>query len=176
MPRILLVDDDDALREQLTRALIRRGYSVAAAAGCEEALRCVRSEPCEMAILDLRMPGESGMNLLSELRAVAPGTQVVILTGFGSIASAVDALKRGAVNYVAKPAHVDEILAAFRAPSDEPTVSTVTHEDSPSLAQAEWEHIQRTLADCGGNISQAARRLNISRRSLQRKLRKRAPE
>ncbi|MFO0818137.1 MAG: response regulator [Pirellulales bacterium] len=176
MARILLVDDDDSLRDQLTRALTRRGYAVVAAAGSEEAMQCVRREPCEMAILDLRMPGESGMNLLSEILAVAPATQIVILTGFGSIASAVDALKRGAVNYVAKPAHVDEILAAFRPPSETSLETPVTHEDSPSLAQAEWEHIQRTLADCGGNISRAARRLNISRRSLQRKLRKRAPE
>ena len=176
MKKILLVDDDDALRDQLTRALQRRGYKVLPAADATAALLQVQTESCELAIVDLRMPGDSGMKLLTDLQAAAPETRVVILTGFGSIASAVEALKRGAVNYVAKPAHVDEILAAFNlgASSVDPLVDD--EYDAVSIAKAEWEHIQRALAECNGNITQTARRLDISRRSLQRKLRKRAPE
>lgn len=175
MKKILLVDDDDALRDQLTRALQRRGFAVRPAEDAQAALQQLHSETCEMAIVDLKMPGESGMKLLADLQEASPQTRVVILTGFGSIASAVEALKRGAVNYVAKPAHVDEILAAFG--QDASSVDSVDDDHDPvSLAKAEWEHIQRALTECNGNVTQAARRLDISRRSLQRKLRKRAPE
>lgn len=137
----------------------------------------IQVESCHLAVVDLRMPGESGMKLLAELRKRSPSTKVVMLTGFGSISNAVEALRLGAVNYVSKPAHADEILAAFDH-KDEDSLSIALDQsaDSPSLAQAEWEHIQRVLGDCGGNISQAAHRLNISRRSLQRKLRKQAPD
>jgi two-component system response regulator RegA len=122
------------------------------------------------------MPGRSGLELLRELKRIDPATKVVVLTGFGSIATAVDAMRMGATNYVAKPADADEILAAF-ARGEQPVSETATAElPVPSLARAEWEHIHRVLGDCGGNVSEAARRLGIHRRSLQRKLQKLAPE
>ncbi len=176
MKKILLVDDDDALRDQLSRALQRRGYAVRPAANARAALQLAQAETCDLAIIDLRMPGDSGMKLLADLQEFTPTTRVVILTGFGSIASAVGALKRGAVNYVAKPAHVDDILAAFETGARPASPAIDDEHEAVSLAKAEWEHIQRALAECQGNITQAARRLDISRRSLQRKLRKRAPE
>ncbi|MFO0912328.1 MAG: response regulator [Pirellulales bacterium] len=175
--RILIADDDDVLREQLRRAFVRRGFVVSEAANCTDAIAAILAAPCDLAVVDLRMPGESGMQLLVELRQRSPGTKVLMLTGFGSIANAVEAVRLGATNYVSKPAHADEILAAFEE-LDEPRSSRSSGAEGggPSLAQAEWEHIQRVLADCEGNISQAAHRLGISRRSLQRKLRKRAPD
>ena len=121
----------------------------------------------------LKMPGRSGMELLKEIKAVSPNTQVVMLTGYGSITNAVEAVKLGALNYVTKPADADQVLSAF----DKVTAPVETDPEfpPPSLASAEWEHIQRVLADCGGNISEAARRLDIPRRTLQRKLKKNAP-
>lgn len=128
-----------------------------------------------MAVVDLRMPGENGLELLKHLHALYPQMRVVILTGYGSISNAVDALRLGAVNYVAKPAGTDDILAAFERAESPPLTAVDTHE-VPSLARAEWEHINRILSDCSGNISEAARRLGIHRRSLQRKLQKYPPK
>ena len=121
------------------------------------------------------MPGESGVELIGRLKEVDPSTRVIMLTGYGSISTAVDAVKLGAANYVPKPADADDIIAAFQR-GDAPA-GTQTHDyQAPTLARAEWEHIQRVLGDCGGNISEAARRLGIHRRSLQRKLYKYAPK
>ncbi len=132
-------------------------------------------EPPEMAILDLKMPRRSGLDLLAELKRLDPTTKVVMLTGFGSIANAVDAMRLGATNYVSKPADVDDILAAF-ARGERPALEGAANDyQAPSLARAEWEHIHRVLSDCAGNVSEAARRLGIHRRSLQRKLQKLAP-
>lgn len=172
MKRLLLVDDDDTLREQLARALRRRNLEVWTAASCGEALVRIAEGPCELAVVDLSMPDDSGLKVLAELRRAWPSTSVVMLTGFGNIANAVAAMRLGAVNFVSKPAHADEILAAFSL--DDSSYEPL--DSSPSLAQAQWEHIQRVLADCGGNISRAAYRLGISRRSLQRKLRREAPD
>jgi len=177
-PRMLVVDDSASLREQLLRAFQRRGFDVATACDYESALSLVRQQPFDRAVVDLRMPGPSGLDLLRELRLLLPEIEVVILTGFGSIANALEAVRLGAVNYVSKPANADDILAAFDAQTvtATPETSAVAEgETTPSLARAEWEHIQRVLVDCDGNISQAAFRLGISRRSLQRKLRKLAP-
>jgi len=116
--------------------------------------------------VDLRLPGESGLSVVKDLKSLDPATVVVVLTGYGSIATAVESMKLGAASYLTKPADADQIVAAFEGtqPADEGAV--------PSLARVEWEHIQRVLADCGGNVSQAARMLGIHRRSLQRKLSK----
>lgn len=184
MTTILLVDDDLAFREQLARAFQRRGYQVAPAADYFGAIERLRDTDCHLAVIDLRMPGPSGMKLLTDLRERSPHTQVVVLTGYGSIANAVEALRLGAVNYVSKPAHADEILAAFPslnlrpAPPHDPRLAAHDEDEfpEPSLAQVEWDHIQRILADCDGNVSHAARRLGIPRRSLQRKLRRGAPD
>jgi len=171
---MLLVDDNEALRERLARALRDRGLDVTTAANYDEAMQAAARIQPDRAVVDLRMPGKSGLDLLKDLKALCPATQVLILTGFGSIATTVDALRLGAANYLPKPADADDILAAFER-ADEPAEGVEAYE-TPSLARAEWEHIHRVIADCGGNLSEAARRLGIHRRSLQRKLRKRAPD
>jgi two-component system response regulator RegA len=172
---MLLVDDSDIFRERLASALEERGLDVLTAADAVEAMEVVRTRKVEMAVIDLKMPGPSGMTLLRDLRSHDPDLKVVVLTGFGSIATAVEAMRLGAVNFVSKPADADDVLAAFSIedPAAEPDSSGEV--EAPSLARAEWEHIQRVLADCGGNVSEAARRLGLHRRSLQRKLKKMAP-
>ena len=170
-PLMLVVDDDETFRERLARALRDRDYEVMTAPGAPQALALAQQQSPEFAVVDLRMPGGSGLDLVKSLKALDPETRVVVLTGYGSIATAVEALGRGAVNYLTKPADADEIVAAFagKGGSDSPPREDFA---APSLARAEWEHIQRVLTDCGGNVSQAARRLKIHRRSLQRKLQK----
>ncbi len=171
-PSILLVDDDVTLRERLARALRERNFDVRTAGTADEAMALVRADSPELAVLDLKMPGRSGLDLLREMREHDPATRVLVLTGYGSIATAVEATKAGAEGYLPKPVDADELLAAFARSGANPKVD---HFETPSLARAEWEHIQRVLVDCGGNISEAARRLGIHRRSLQRKLQKYPP-
>ncbi len=178
-PSLLVVDDDDVLRERLARAFRDRGYDVRTAGGYDAALEVARDDSPELAVVDLRMPGPSGLELVRALRALDASTRIVVLTGYGSIATAIEAMRLGAVHYLSKPADADDILAAFSvgAPltaSTAPASSTAAPA-APSLARAEWEHINRVLADCGGNVSEAARRLKLHRRSLQRKLQKYPP-
>ncbi len=172
---LLIVDDDRIFRDRLAAAFERRGYDVRTAAGYDEAINEAHRDSPELAVVDLNMPGRSGLELVRDLKEVDRSTSVVVLTGYGSIATAVDAMRLGATNYLPKPADTDEIIAAFRSerPALEPTPPGF---QAPSLARAEWEHIHRVLSDCGGNISEAARRLGIHRRSLQRKLQKYAPD
>ena len=175
-PALLLVDDDAVLRERLARAFRERGYEVRTAAGYDDALALAREESPEHAVVDLRMPGRSGLELVAALKELDASTRILVLTGYGSISTAVDAIRLGAINYVPKPADADDLIAAFeKADAPDPGRQTRGYR-APSLARAEWEHIQRVLSDCGGNISEAARRLGIHRRSLQRKLAKLAPD
>lgn len=169
---VLLVDDDATFRERLARAFEARGFDVTTAGNHSEALAAARAKAFARAVIDLRMPGESGLAVVADLAEIHPALQMVILTGYASIATAVQAVRLGAVNYLAKPANADQILAAFHpeTPEERPADS-----ETPSLAQVEWEHIHRVLSDCGGNISEAARRLGVHRRSLQRKLAKFPP-
>lgn len=177
---ILIVDDDDVFRDRLGRALDKRGLTVRAAANGAEAVALASAESPELAVVDLRMPGPSGLDVVRELRAIDASTRILVLTGYGSIATAIEAIRLGAVHYLQKPADADEILRALRAPeaaAEERATAELGHEPTnpdavPSLARVEWEHIQRVLADCGGNVSLAARLLGIHRRSLQRKLSK----
>lgn len=171
---LLLVEDDAILRERLGRALRERGLDVTSAPDVRTALALAAREPPEFAIVDLKLPGGSGLELVRELRALDATTRILVLTGYGSIATAVEAMKLGAAHYLAKPADADEILAAL-GKGDAGTTSP-TEPSAPSLARAEWEHIQRVLTDVGGNVSEAARRLGIHRRSLQRKLAKLPPQ
>lgn len=174
-PSLLLVDDDAVFRERLARAFRDRGYEVRSASSYDEAMIAAREESPEYAVVDLRMVGRSGLELVRDLLELDQATRIVILTGYGSIATAVDAIRLGAVNYVAKPADADDLVAAFERGESPPLVGAVGSTPPPSLARAEWEHINRILADCGGNISEAARRLGLHRRSLQRKLSKHPP-
>ena len=173
---ILVVDDDEVFRERLARAFRDRGFEVRTAANSDAAIKLAKSDSPELAVVDLRMPGESGLQLVQRLKSNDPATKVVVLTGYGSIATATEAMRLGATHYLPKPATADEVLAAF-ARDEVPPLTALEGdvETTPSLARTEWEHINRVLADCGGNISEAARRLGIHRRSLQRKLQKYPP-
>ncbi|MBP1773904.1 MAG: two component transcriptional regulator, Fis family [Holophagaceae bacterium] len=172
-PSLLLVDDDVIYRERLGKALAARGYDVRTAANASEALALAQADSPELAVLDLRMPGESGLELLRRLRALDPTTRVLMLTGYGSIATALEAVRLGAVHYLTKPVDVDDILAAFHL--EGAFEEGAAELETPSLARVEWEHIQRVLSDCEGNLSEAARRLGMHRRSLQRKAARRRP-
>ena len=173
---ILLVDDTFVLRERLSMAMQQRGFRVETAGSYEEAIEVFRKRPTELAVLDLRMPGKSGLELLRKLLQIEQATRIIILSGFGSIPASIDAVRAGAVNFLSKPADADDILSAFMRGAEPSVPDGAVAFPAPSLARNEWEHIHRVLSDCGGNISEAARRLGMHRRSLQRKLRKRAPE
>jgi two-component system, response regulator RegA len=174
-PSILIVDDDAPLRERLAVAFRARGYEAHTAEDYETAIRLAEQDSPEYALVDLRLPGRSGLEIVRALRAIDPETKIVVLTGYGSIATALDAIRLGATNYISKPADVDDILTAFARGDGTPSVPPALNFTSPSLARAEWEHINRVLSDSDGNVSEAARRLNIHRRSLQRKLQKYPP-
>lgn len=168
----IVVDDDETFRSRLTRALESRGFDVRAAPNGEAALELARVESPEYAVVDLRMPGISGLEVVRELKAIDPHTNVVVLTGYGSIATALEAVRLGATHYLTKPADADDVLAAFARANQAPGDTNIPDYEVPSLARTEWEHIHRVLTDCGGNITQAARLLGLHRRSLQRKLAK----
>ena len=171
LPTILVVEDDDMFRTVLVRAFEARGYDAHGVPDAASALVSARHGSPEMAVVDLRLPDQSGLDLVRELKAIDPSTAIVVLTGYGSIATALESVRLGAVHYLTKPTDADRILAAFdRGISARPRDLTI---DTPSLARVEWEHLQRVLTDCDGNISQAARQLGMHRRSLQRKLAKR---
>jgi two-component system response regulator RegA len=176
-PSLLVVDDDDVLRERLVRAFSERGYDALGVPDGDRALAAAASEPPEFAVVDLRMPGRPGLDVVRELLAIDPATGVVVLTGYGSIATAIEAIRIGAKHYLTKPADADEILRAFgNAPASlSPEAAGAVEPETPSLARTEWEHIQRVLSDVNGNVSEAARRLGLHRRSLQRKLAKYPP-
>lgn len=172
---ILLVDDDEVLRSRLQVALTDRGHRVEGAGNGEEAREIARRLRPAGAVVDLKMPGEGGLEVMQSLLEIDGDLQVVVLTGYGSIATTKEAIQLGAVDYLTKPADADQILAALqgrRIVSEEPDEGL---ERAPSLARVEWEHIQRILHDCDGNVSRAARVLGIHRRSLQRKLYKNPP-
>ena len=172
---ILIVDDDDVFRRRLARAFEDRDYDTRVAGNYDEAVASACSDSPELAVTDLKMPGRSGLELVQALHEIDPSTKVVVLTGYGSIATAIDAVRLGATYYLPKPADADDIVAAFARGESPPLDPPEPEYQAPSLARAEWEHINRVLSDCGGNISAAARRLGIHRRSLQRKLQKYPP-
>ena len=169
------MDDDEILRNRLARAFTEREYEVRTASDFVEAMTLAEEDSPELAVVDLRMPGRSGLELVAALIKLDPATKIVVLTGYGSIATAVEAIRLGATYYLPKPADVDDIITAFTRGERPPLEPPMTAHTVPSLARAEWEHINRVLSDCRRNISEAARRLGIHRRSLQRKLQKYPP-
>jgi two-component system response regulator RegA len=174
-PSILIVDDDVTLRDQLARAFTNRGFDATTAGDYDDAVTLASADAPELVVVDLRMPGRSGLELIRALKAIDAETRIVVLTGYGSIATAIDAMKLGAVYYLPKPADADDILAAF-ARGDAPPLSPAQADfAAPSLERLKWEHINLVLADCGGNVSEAARRLHMHRRTLQRMLHKYPP-
>ncbi len=168
---ILVVDDDERFRERLTKAFQQRGIATWKAANRDEALAIASSKTVMRAVVDLRMPQGNGLSLIRELLELHPGCELVVVTGYGSIATTVDAMRLGARDYLVKPCHADKILAAFdNERSDVPEADLAL--ETPSLARIEWEHIERVLRECDGNVSKAARVLGIHRRTLQYKLAK----
>jgi two-component system response regulator RegA len=171
----LIVDDDDAFRERLCRAFRLRGWEAHEAANAAGALETARETGPDLAIVDLRLAGESGLDIVAGLRGLDATVSIVMLTGYGSIATALEAVRRGADHYLSKPADVEQILSAYENLRNSETSAPSQPAVVPSLGRVEWEHIQRVLADCGGNVSQAAKLLGMHRRSLQRKLSKFPP-
>jgi len=170
-PSLLLVDDDAIFCQVLSAALERRGFAVRVAHDVGEGLAAAEGDSPEFAVIDLKMPGPSGLELVKKLKALDAHTRIVVLTGFASVATAVEAIKLGATHYLAKPADADEIVAAFSRDSGNAAVPVETK--PLPLSRLEWEHIQKVLAESDGNISETARRLGMHRRTLQRKLAKR---
>ncbi|CAH1387293.1 response regulator transcription factor [Candidatus Nitrotoga sp. M5] len=172
---LLLVDDDVTYCTVLAKALARRGFVVSVANNVNEAIQMIAQNLPTHAVVDLKMPGQSGLTLVAYIKERKSDARIVVLTGYSSIATAVEAVKLGATYYLAKPADADEIVAAF---DHQPGVAEAAIVTKPmSMDRLEWEHLQKVLADCGGNISAAARTLNMHRRTLQRKLLKHpAPE
>lgn len=170
-PDLLLVDDDEVFCQVMSQALDKRGFEVSIAHNVVDAQVAAELNPPEYAVVDLKMPGASGLELVQKLKDLDEHTRIVVLTGYASVATAIEAIKLGAVHYLAKPADADEVVAAFQRKTGD-TAAPV--EARPvSVARMEWEHIQKVLMECQGNISETARRLGMHRRTLQRKLIKR---
>jgi two-component system response regulator RegA len=167
---LLIVEDDASFSRTLKRSFERRGYQVLTAPGLEEMLELLKDHRPQFAVVDLKLAGASGLTCVQALHAHEPSMLIVVLTGFASIATAVEAIKLGACHYLAKPSNTDDIEAAFHAEADAEVPVT---ERPTSIKTLEWEHIHQTLADSGFNISEAARRLGMHRRTLARKLSKR---
>ena len=167
---LLIVDDDASVQNATDACVLRSGFRRARRRRLStEAIAAARTESPELALVDLRLPGASGLDLVRALKHLDPATCIVVLTGYGSIATAVESLQLGATSYLTKPVDADQIMAAF---DNEPAGTARAVPQAQPLARVEWEHIQRVLADCDGNVSQAARLLGLHRRSLQRKLSK----
>ena len=164
----LLIDDDKTFAATLARSLGRRGIDCVQANDPEAALSQLNASDARRCVLDLNLAGESGLQLLPELLAKQPGLEVLILTGYGSIATAVEAMRKGAVNYLCKPVTVGQLIHGFEPIEGAPEL----RQEPPSVEEMEWEHIQRVLNEHEGNISATARALNMHRRTLQRKLQK----
>ncbi|NOT69402.1 MAG: response regulator transcription factor [Methylophilaceae bacterium] len=169
-PSLLLVDDDDTFRAVLGKVMKRRGFEVSMANSAEVAWQSVQQDPPEYAVIDLKMGGQSGLVLVRQINALNAGTKMVVLTGYASIATAVESIKLGAVHYLAKPVDADDIIAAFDKTEGDAEAAVAAN--PLSIDRLEWEHIQRILAENDGNISVTARVLNMHRRTLQRKLSK----
>lgn len=177
MPSLLIIDDDATFGSRLALSFERRGYTAVAVTDGTSGIAALSEQLFDAAVVDLRLEQESGLDVVTRLRATAPDLKIVVITGYGSIATAKEALRQGAVDYLTKPTDAVEIEQALwgaGAPAQSPAADDEA--SVPSLRRVEWEHLQRVLTDTGGNISEAARRLGIERRTLQRKLSKYPPE
>jgi two-component system response regulator RegA len=172
-PGLLLVDDNENHCWALTRAFEKRGYAVKAVHSAAAACALLQDWQPEYAIVDLRMPGPSGLTLIPRLKAAFPGIRIVMLTGYASIATAVEAIKLGATQYLVKPVDAPTLEAAFHGNGGDTSVASSDH--LLSVERMEWEYIQRVLSDQHGNVSATARALNMHRKTLQRKLSKHPP-
>jgi two-component system response regulator RegA len=170
--RLLIVDDDRPFLQRLARAMEQRGYTVDTAETVADGLRRVEAAPPAYAVVDMRLEDGNGLQIIETIRKRKPDSRMIVLTGYGNIATAVTAVKLGAIDYLAKPADADEIHAALtRTEGEHPTPP----ENPMSADRVRWEHIQRVYEMCDRNVSETARRLSMHRRTLQRILAKRAP-
>ncbi|HEX2559355.1 ActR/PrrA/RegA family redox response regulator transcription factor [Phenylobacterium sp.] len=169
---LLVMDDDAPLRTRLGRALEQRGFEPTLVGSVQEALAAVKTHPPAYAVLDMRLEDGTGLKVVEAVREARPDAKVIMLTGYGNIATAVAAVKAGAVDYLSKPADADDVARALLARKDE---SPPPPDNPMSADRVRWEHIQRVYELCGHNVSETARRLNMHRRTLQRILAKRAP-
>ena len=169
---LLIVDDDAPLRGRLVRAMERHGFAVLDAGGVEEAGKLLREHAFTHAVLDMKLGDGNGLDIVPLIREKSPDCRIVMLTGFGNIATAVAAVKAGAMDYLPKPADPDSIAAALLQKGD---AMPPPPEDPMSADRVRWEHIQRVYEQCGRNVSETARRLKLHRRTLQRILAKHAP-
>ncbi len=172
--KLLIVEDDTDFAAALARAMKKRGFEVALAHNASEARTVADRFAPQLAVVDLKLPGESGLQVVAMLAARTPAPAIVVLTGYASIATAVEAVRLGARHYLAKPANADEILAALLR--DQPDAALEVSTEPLSVARLEWEHIQKILNEHDGNISATARALKMHRRTLQRKLEKNPPK
>jgi two-component system, response regulator RegA len=170
-PRLLLADDDLAFCQTLGWALEGRGFQVAMAHDAADTVRMAREDVPDFAMVDLKMPGPSGLTVLAALKQINPRMRILVLTGYASIATAIEAIKLGATHYLAKPVDAEDVIAAFGRESGDPLAGPGARQ--LSAAEFEWEHIQKVLTENQGNVSATARQLNIHRRTLQRKFAKR---
>lgn len=168
---LLLMDDDAPLRTRLGRALESRGFEVRLADGIQSAIQAVREQAPAFAVLDLRLGDGNGLDVVKEIQDRRPEAKIVMLTGYGNIATAVAAVKAGALDYLSKPADADDVVRSLLAQKDAPPPP----ENPMSADRVRWEHIQRVYELCDHNVSETARRLSMHRRTLQRILAKRAP-
>lgn len=170
--RLMILDDNEPFRIRLGRALEKRGFDPILVGGIAEATALVKSNPPAFAVLDMRLEDGNGLDIVALLHEYRPDCRMVMLTGYGNLATAVAAVKGGAVDYLAKPADADDVVKALMAKPDEPPAPP----DNPMSAdRVRWEHIQRVYELCDNNVSETARRLGMHRRTLQRILAKRAP-
>ncbi len=169
---LLVLDDDEPFRRRLARAMERRGFEVTMAESVAEGMAMVRRTPPAYAVVDLRLEDGNGLDVVEVLREARPDSRIVVLTGYGAIATAVAAVKIGATDYLAKPADADDVEAALLANGE---VKPPPPENPMSADRVRWEHIQRVFELCDRNVSETARRLNMHRRTLQRILAKRSP-
>ena len=170
---LILLDDDSAFRTRMARALETRGFTVTACESIHEALDAIAASPSAFGVFDMRLEDGNGLRAVEALHAARPNARAIMLTGYGNIATAVAAVKSGAIDYLSKPADADDVVKALLALTDH---SAAPPENPMSADRVRWEHIQRVFALCHNNVSETARRLNMHRRTLQRILAKKAPK
>ena len=170
---LIIVDDDRPFLQRLARAMETRGFEVRSAHSISEGIELIRAQAPAFAVVDMRLEDGNGLDVIAELTRVRPDSRIIVLTGYGNIATAVSAVKLGAVDYLAKPADADDVTDALLAP---PNPKAAPPENPMSADRVRWEHIQRVYELCNRNVSETARRLNMHRRTLQRILAKRAPK
>ena len=171
--KLLIVDDDLPFRERLTRSMEKKGFDVLSSPGVKDSLSKVSENNFDYAVVDMRLEDGSGLELVKEIQKISPQTKSLLLTGYGNIATAVAAIKSGAIDYLPKPAEIDQIYDAL---TNSKEILPPPPENPMTADRIRWEHIQRVFTQCNRNVSETARRLKMHRRTLQRILNKHAPK